>query len=1332
MHRAEEAVKLLAPAAESQVVGEGEQGSKTDKPAIVGECPGVEILVSGVKVPCLLDTGSQVTLFSECFFQKWLGGETKRSPQDLQWLTLKAANGLQIPYTGYAILDFSVGGVQVPGKGVIIVKDECLGAERGILGMNVISHCWRELFQGVHPGMTAFGATMSTQARGEWERAFAICQRVSLTEPSDGQVGVARLTRQDPVYIPPNSEMVLWTQLYGAQTSRKFCAMVEGLEQDGEWQVGRSIAWVVKGRLPVRVRNVNPYPVEMPQRCPLANVFQVDPGQVQGEMDLVLTALDVGVVEVDVQKNQMTTEVDHPVNRLKGEGLSAEQQRKMDDLLQRWKAVFAVDEEDFGRTSIVRHSIPTGSAPPSRQRYRPVPPSLYSELRGLLQNMLQQEVIRESSSPWAAPIVLVKKKDGSWRFCVDYRKLNALTHKDAYPLPRIEESLTCLTKAAWYSTLDLASGYWQVEMDPRDREKTAFTTPLGLFEFQRMPFGLCNAPATFQRLMQRCLGGQVNESLLIYLDDVIVFSPDFDTHLQHLELVFRKLAAHGLKLQPPKCKLFQRKVTYLGHVISKDGISTDPEKTAVVQSWPVPSTTKQVRSFLGFVGYYRRFIKGFSKVAAPLHALLVGTAGMKKGPVTVQWTTDCQVAFDTLKTALVSAPILGYADFSKPFHLYTDASLAGLGAVLAQVQDGQERVMAYASRSLSPTERNDQNYSSFKLEFLALKWAVTEKFRDYLWGHKFVAFTDNNPLVHLDTAHLGATEQRWAAQLANFDFELKYRPGSSNRNADLLSRLPQEAESCGLQASEETAVVESEDSRATCESWKSCQEEDQVLSRVLEWVSRGHHPTTEASRGELPAVRRHLREWKRLYIQDGTLRRRAQDHNTGLTLAQIVVPRSKTRDLWEQYHRTSGHMGVAKIEALLRKTFYWPGMGSDLQDWTSTCFHCLQHKSGLEVRAPLVPILTSYPLETVAVDYLSLGRPADTYPYLLVITDLFSKYGWAVPTKDQTAATTVHALWRHLIQPWGCPERILSDRGATFESSLVAQLCSLYGCAKVRTTPYRPQGNGACERFNKTLLSLLTGLHPDDQTRWPDHLPTLLQIYNNTPHETTGLTPHFVMFGRHARLPVDTIAGAPPTTQGYDLDGWVRQHHQTLQQVYRRVVDKTKETRMRDKNRYDRKTRSTPLLAGERVLLRNFRRREQGKLAPRWMPQPYVVLEQLRPSLPVFRIKPEGKDGPTRTIHQNHLRPCPFNPPDRPQPVPEAAIQNPVAPSAPSPRPLLLPLTFVPTASTSLTGQGQGTLIGPPEVPLTTTPLEQDASNGPLTRRSQRPNLGRPPDRYGY
>lgn len=440
--------------------------------------------------------------------------------------------------------------------------------------------------------------------------------------------------------------MLVWTQVSEGAPKQACNVIVEPLpDSDSEWCVGRTLAVLHDGRVPLRLCNPNPYPVEVPQRQPLAQVTEVAMIDIQGEQELVLNSVAADVVEVEVRHIGTVGGTDatepHPALTLQGDGLTPDQQRDMTNLLHKWSKAFASYDEDFGCTGVVKHQIPTGSAPPSHERYRPIPPSLYAELRYLLQNMLTSGVVRESASPWAAPIVLVKKKDGNWRFCVDYRKLNALTQKDAYPLPRIEEALTGLKSARWYSTLDLASGYWQVEMHPIDREKTAFTTPFGLYEFNRMPFGLCNAPATFQRLMQWCLGNLVNDSLLIYLDDVVVFSPDFSSHLHHLEEVFQCLHNHGLKLQPAKCHLFQCRVTYLGHVISEQGVATDPVKTSAVRDWPIPQTVKQVKSFLGFAGYCRWFIPAFSTIATPLNALTRGTAAHSK-TATITWAPECQ------------------------------------------------------------------------------------------------------------------------------------------------------------------------------------------------------------------------------------------------------------------------------------------------------------------------------------------------------------------------------------------------------------------------------------------------------------------------------------------------------------------------------------------------------------------------------------------------------------------------------------------------------------------------------------------------------------------
>ena len=356
------------------------------------------------------------------------------------------------------------------------------------------------------------------------------------------------------------------------------------------------------------------------------------------------------------------------------------------------------------------------------------------------------------------------------------------TIKDAYSLPCIDETLDCLGGAIIFTSLDLKSGYWQVEMDKESKPLTAFTvSPLGFYECKRMPFGLTNAPATFQCLMENCLGELHLNWCIIYLDDIIVLSKTPEEHLKRLRGIFDKLAQAGLKLKPSKCEFLKSKITYLGHIVSAEGIETDPKKIEAVKNWTMPMTVTDVRSFLGFTNHYHRFIKGYAKVASPLNSLVSGDNANKKKAI-VDWTDECQEAFEKLKDLCTTTPILAYANYKKPFRLQTDASDLGLGAVLYQKDDeGQQRVTAYASRSLSHTE---QNYPTHKLEFLVLKWTITDRFHEYLYGGQLDVYTDNNPLMYiLTSAKLDAMGQRWVASLANYNFR-------TNVEADALSCIP--------------------------------------------------------------------------------------------------------------------------------------------------------------------------------------------------------------------------------------------------------------------------------------------------------------------------------------------------------------------------------------------------------------------------------------------------------------------------------------------------------------------------------------------------------------
>ena len=439
----------------------------------------------------------------------------------------------------------------------------------------------------------------------------------------------------------------------------------------------------------------------------------------------------------------------------------------------------------MGRTNLVKHHIKLTDLIPFKEAYRKIPPQMYDEVKAHIQEMLDLGAIRPSNSAWASVIVLVRKKDGRLRFCIDLRRLNNRTVKDAYSLPKIESILDSLLGAKIFSTLDLKAGYWQVEMAEECKAYTAFTCgPLGFYECDTMPFGATNAPVTFQRLMHDCLGDLNMRWCIVYLDDIIIFNDTKEEHLKRLEAVFQKRSAAGLKLKPSKCFFFREEIEYLGHVVSG-------KKVEAVTKWPTPKTVYDVRSFLHFVGYYRRFIKDFSKSSKPIREVITGLENQSKRTAKkalIEWTEAANSAFETLKELCTSTPILAYPDYQLPFILHTDSSSEGLGAVLYQKQEGKLRVVAYASRPVSKTEAN---YPAHKLEFLALKWAVREKFHEYLYGAKtFDTHTDNNPLTYvLTSAKLDACRQRWVAKLANYNFTIRYKCGKSNVEADTLCRI---------------------------------------------------------------------------------------------------------------------------------------------------------------------------------------------------------------------------------------------------------------------------------------------------------------------------------------------------------------------------------------------------------------------------------------------------------------------------------------------------------------------------------------------------------------
>lgn len=513
-----------------------------------------------------------------------------------------------------------------------------------------------------------------------------------------GKIGCYRVVVSERVPIPSRSEVILEGKLVDWNRNDKSIGVIESLEgflSSNRGIIARALV-TANEKVPIRYAN---FSNESQILYPGTNIAEFSPAQ------FIRTAQE--------GKSRMPRHLPKHLTELyerASEGMSSTQKKQIASLLGKYDNIFSKDDNDLGRTGIIKHKISVDNSRPIKQPMRRVPVHMQDEVDTQIDLMLENDIIQPSASPWASAIVLVRKKDGSRRFCIDYRRLNDVTIKDAYPLPRIDESLDQLAGSQWFSCIDLSSGYWQVEVDPEDRPKTTFVTRRGLFEFNVMPFGLCNAPATFKRLIELVLSGLHWQICLIYLDDIIIFGKTFAEMIRNLDLVLERFTQAGLKLKPRKCQLFKKEVEFLGHIINQHGVHTDPKKIECVKNWPLPQNIKDVRSFLGFCSYYRRFIANYSHVAKPLTKL---TEKNQK----FNWTTECSAAFERLKHLLITAPILAHPDFRKPFILDTDASNHAIGAVLSQKIGDKEKVIAYASRTLSKSERK---YCVTRKELLAL------------------------------------------------------------------------------------------------------------------------------------------------------------------------------------------------------------------------------------------------------------------------------------------------------------------------------------------------------------------------------------------------------------------------------------------------------------------------------------------------------------------------------------------------------------------------------------------------------------------------------------
>ena len=881
----------------------------------------------------------------------------------------------------------------------------------------------------------------------------------------------------------------------------------------------------------------------VPISNPTLDTVYLERGTRVGKMALVDAV--TSQVTCNTVIEQPDRELSDPLNVLLSECCLAdrEQRRETVNLLKKYSKAFMVKGEPVGRTDRVLHTIDTGDNKPFKIPYRRLPLKKKTICEEEIEEQLKLDVIVPSTSPWSSPVHMTTKKDGTIRFCIDYRKLNGMTKKNSYPLPRIDETLDSLGGNQFFSTLDLKSGYWQVGMHPDDMEKTAFSSHMGLFQYKVMPFGLCNAPATFECMMETLLSDLLWKKCLVYLDDVIIFGKTFEECLANLDEVIGRIHANGLKLNVKKCKLFQRSITYLGRVISPEGIKADPAKLEAVSGWEKPRSPKDVRSFLGFCSYYRDFIPGYSRVSYPMQVLSHWTPGSRKE--SFPWGKEQDDSFRAVKRLFTETPVLRYPTATDHFILDTDASNESIGAALSQVQNGIEVPLAFASNTMNKAQRN---YCTTKRELLAVV-VYTKKFKHFLWGTDFTLRTDHSSLKWLlNFKDAEGMIGRWLAHLSEFGLEhsqIQHRAGIKHINADALSRKPvrkcsrQDCGDCGAHDAVVAGVrVPLENGLENVMEWSSetlrmFQGQDPVISRLLKLVPKGIKPVRPEISLDCREMRRFLAQWTELEVKNDILCRWRVNASNKRVL-QVVIPTVLRRDImyYCHGHYLSGHFGKSRSIERLKRRYYWPGMSGDLVRWIATCPDCCLNKPGPGMgKLPLTQELFGVRFARVAVDIISGFKTTPRgNTCMMVVTDYYTKYTRVFPLENHKAATCAEAFVRGWVLHLGVPLKMHSDQGREFESNLWTEMCHYLAICKTRTNPYRPQSDGMVERFNRTLIQVLKPLVNRQTDDWDEQCDYVVHAYNGTMHTTTGLSPNMLVFGEDLIMPADLVFGLVGTS----------------------------------------------------------------------------------------------------------------------------------------------------------------------------------------------------------
>lgn len=824
---------------------------------------------------------------------------------------------------------------------------------------------------------------------------------------------------------------------------------------------------------------------------------------------------------------------------IRHDNLNSEERVKLFRVLSGFTDLFYdEDSTSLTFTNAIRHNIITKNDLPVYTKSYRYPFFHREEVQRQIGKMLDQGIIRPSNSPWSSPIWVVPKKlDASgqkkWRLVIDYRKLNEKTVDDRYPIPNITDILDKLGRCQYFTTLDLASGFHQIEVNQKDIQKTAFNVEGGHYEFVRMPFGLKNAPATFQRVMDNVLRKYIGVTCLVYMDDIIIFSTSLQEHLENLSKILETLREYNLKIQIDKCEFLQKEVAFLGHIVTPEGVKPNPAKIKVIREWPLPKNEKELRGFLGVLGYYRKFIKDFAKIAKPL------TQQLRKDE-TINHTKEFISAFEKCKYILSSSQVLQYPDFNQKFILTTDASNYALGAVLSQGNIGRDKPIAYASRTLTKTE---EKYSTIEKELLAIDWAC-KYFRPYLYGRKFTLFTDHKPLTYaLNLKTPNDRLIRWKLRLEEFDYDIQYRPGKQNVVADGLSRIPAEVNANDQEedeeASSDAATVHSAESDTDGYIQMTERPINYYKNQIL--IKEGEQ-NTEIYEEIFPAVFRRTitrvtfgipyaikifrdfmsptkgncilcpEKWLNLLqiaYKNYFSRNKTFKIILTQTILQDIISEEDQNEVIERVHQRA-HRGAKENHDAIQKNFYFPKLSEKVQKHVNLCGTCLESKyerSPYKVKFAYTPI-PKRPLDIIHID-IFISSPN----LFLSAVDKLSRFGILTPIKSRSIPDVKKGITK-LISTYGTPKMIVCDNEAAFKSIEVRGLLQRLDVEIYYTPSDHSEVNGIVERFHSTLSEIfrcIKGKYPDLTNK--EIYKVAASLYNTTTHSATKLKPSEIFFG---------------------------------------------------------------------------------------------------------------------------------------------------------------------------------------------------------------------------